>query len=94
LAGTRNVGGVAVGTIITDFGTVNVMLSRNIPAHEIVLCSLEQCRPVYLEVPGKGHFFAEPLAKTGATEKTQLYGETGLAYGNSNAHGVLTGLAL
>ncbi len=94
LAGTRNVCGVDVQTIVTDFGTLNVILSRNVPAHEVVLVSLDQCRPVYLEVPGKGHFFAEPLAKTGANDKTQLYGEVGLAYGNANAHGVLTGLAI
>ena len=41
-----------------------------------------ECKPVYLEVPGKGHFFAEPLAKTGASDEVQLYGEVGLAYGN------------
>jgi hypothetical protein len=55
--------------------------------------SLGECSPVYLEVPGKGHFFAEPLAKTGAYEKVQLYGEVGLAYGNERMHGKITGLS-
>lgn len=91
---TRNVGGVNVTTIETDFGVLNIMLNRMMPKHEIAVVSLEQCTPVYLEVPGKGHFFAEPLAKTGASEKTQLYGEVGLGYGSQLSHGVLTGLAI
>lgn len=88
---SRNVGGVNMTTIETDFGTLNIMLERAMPKHKIMVCSLEQCMPVYLEVPGKGHFFAEELAKTGAQDKTQLYGEVGLAYGNEKAHGLATG---
>jgi hypothetical protein len=36
--------------------------------------------------------FEEELAKTGSTDKTQLYGEISLKYGNEAAHGVLRGL--
>lgn len=89
---SRTVGGVNVSTIVTDFGTLNVMLSRRIAQDSIVLASLDVCQPVYLEVPGKGHFFAEPLAKTGASDKVMIYGEAGLAYGPESAHGILTGL--
>lgn len=88
---SRNVGGVNVDTVVTDFGVFNVMLDRQMPQGSLVVASLEQCAPVYLEVPGKGHFFAEELAKTGATDRTQLYGEVGLEYGNERAHGKLTG---
>ncbi len=90
---SRTVGGVRVQTIETDFGTLNVMLDRHMPADTAAVVSLEQCRPVYLEIPGKGHFFAEPLARTGAKERTQLYGEVGLEYGAETAHGKITGLA-
>lgn len=89
---SRTVGGTAVSTVVTDFGTLNVMLSRRIPQDTIVLASLEVCQPVFLETPGKGHFFAEPLAKTGASDKVQIYGEAGLAYGPETAHGLLSGL--
>lgn len=89
---SRTVGGVAVDSVVTDFGTLNVMMSRHIPQDAIVACSMEQCQPVYLEIPGKGHFFAEPLAKTGASDKVQLYGEVGLAYGNERTHALLRGL--
>ncbi|MET0418386.1 MAG: DUF5309 family protein, partial [Actinoplanes sp.] len=87
-----NVGGVNVNRIESDFGTLNVMVDRHMPQDTIAAVSLEQCRPVYLEVPGKGHFFEEPLAKTGATDRNQLYGEVGLDYGNQMAHAKLTGL--
>lgn len=89
---SRTVGGVAVDTIVTDFGQLNIMLNRFVPQDAIIVASLEQLTPVFLEVPGKGHFFAEPLAKTGASDEVQLYGEVGLAYGNEKAHGVLRGL--
>ena len=90
---SRNVGGVNVQTIETDFGRLNVMLNRYMPTDEVLVVSLEQCRPVYLEIPGKGHFFAEPLARTGSKDRAQLYGEVGLEYGNEMAHGKITGLA-
>ncbi|WP_329622926.1 DUF5309 domain-containing protein [Streptomyces sp. NBC_01255] len=89
---SRTVGGVAVDTIITDFGTLNVMMDRHAPQDTITVASLEQCRPVFLNVPGKGVMFEEPLAKTGASDEVQLYGEIGLEYGNEKAHAAMTGL--
>ncbi|MFJ1869960.1 SU10 major capsid protein [Streptomyces chartreusis] len=89
---SRTVGGVAVDTIITDFGTLSVMMDRHMPQDVITVASLEQLMPVFLNIPGKGVFFEEPLAKTGASDKSQLYGEVGLKYGNERAHAVMTGL--
>lgn len=91
-AGTRNVAGVAVDTILTDFGTFNVMLDRMVPRDAIIACSLDQLAPVFLEVPGKGVFFEEQLSKVGAADSVQIYGEIGLEWGNEKAHGVLRGL--
>lgn len=89
---TRNVGGVNLQVIETDFGTCNIMLERHMPADQIAIVSLEDCAPRFLEIPEKGHFFVESLAKTGASEKAQLYGEIGLKYGNQRKHAKLTGL--
>lgn len=86
----RRLGGVNLQTIDTDFGTCNIMLNRYAPVDKLVVASLEQLKPAFLEVPGKGHVFAEPLAKTGAADKAQIYCEAGLIYGNEKAHGVLT----
>lgn len=90
---SRTVGGVTVDTIMTDFGTLNVMLNRHAPTGAVIVASLEQVAPVFLPIPGKGHFFIEPLAKTGAKDQAQFYGEIGLEYGNPLTHGVLFGLA-
>lgn len=84
---SRNIAGVNVQSIETDFGVVNLMLDRYVPNDTLIVASLEECSPRFLEIPGKGHFFAEPLAKTGAADKVQLYGEIGLAYGNEKKHG-------
>lgn len=89
---TRNIGGVSVSRIITDFGELNVMLNRYMPTDTIAAVSLEQCAPVFLMIPGKGFLFVEPLAKVGAADRSQIYGEIGLKYGNEKAHGKITGL--
>ncbi|WP_060880621.1 SU10 major capsid protein [Streptomyces scabiei] len=91
---SRNVGGVNMTTIVTDFGTLNVMMDRHMPQDVIAAVSLEQLMPVFLNVPGKGVFFEEPLAKTGASDEVQLYGEIGLKYGAERAHAVMTGLVV
>lgn len=90
---TRNVGGVNVETIVTPFGTFGVMLNRWMPAGEIAVVQLDVCYPVFLEIPGKGLLFTEPLAKTGSSQKFQIYGEIGLEYGPANAHGVIKDLS-
>ncbi|MEU5442761.1 SU10 major capsid protein [Streptomyces griseofuscus] len=89
---TRNIGGVAVDTLVTDFGTFGVMLNRWMPAGQIAVVDLSVCAPVWLEIPGKGLLFAEPLAKSGASEKWQLYGEVGLEYGPESYHGLIKDL--
>jgi hypothetical protein len=90
---TRNIGGVAIDTVVTDFGTFGVMLNRWFPAGQIGVVDLSVCAPVFLTIPGKGQLFAEPLAKTGASEKWQVYGEIGLEYGPENYHGLIKDLS-
>lgn len=89
---SRNVGGVNLQTFETDFGRLNIMLNRHMPNGALQVVSLEDCAPRFLEIPGKGHFFVEPLAKTGAAERDQLYGEIGLEYGNERKHAKLLGV--
>lgn len=94
MAGSRNVGGLNLQTIETDFGRLNIAIERALAADTIALVSLEQINPVFLEIPGKGVLFEEELAKTGASIKSQIYGEIGLKYGNALSHGVIRGLAV
>ncbi|EPD63172.1 SU10 major capsid protein [Streptomyces sp. HGB0020] len=89
---SRTVGGVRVTTIITDFGELNVMLNRYMPGDQVAVVSLEECAPRFLLVPDKGFLFVEPLATQGAAQRSQIYGEVGLKYGNEKAHGKITNL--
>ncbi len=91
---SRSVGGVDFTTIESDVATFNVMLDRFMPADALLVTSLDQLTPVFLEVPNKGHFFEEPLAKVGASDEVQIYGEIGLEYGKETAHGLYRGLPL
>lgn len=89
---SRSMGGVSVSTIETDFGELSVMLERHMPADEVLVASMDMVSPVLLLVPDKGFLFAEPLAKTGARSRSQIYGEIGLRYGKESAHGKITNL--
>lgn len=89
---SRNVGGVNIEQIETDFGRIGVMLNRYMPADGLSVIDLSVCAPVFLLIPGKGFLFREPLAKTGAYEIEQIYGEIGLEYGPESWHGKITGL--
>lgn len=84
---SRDVGGVKVDTIMTDFGELGVMLNRHMPKNRLQVVSLEWCSPVHLLIPSKGFLFVEPLGKDGARDEAQIYGEIGLGYGNERAHG-------
>lgn len=84
---SRNVAGVSVSTIETDFGRLNLLLNRHMPVDDIVVISMDECAPRFLPIPGKGFLFEEPLAKVGAAERSQIYGEIGLEYGLESHHG-------
>ena len=89
----RNVGGVNIQTIETDFGEVGIVYDRHLPADDVIIVDLAFCKPVFLDIPGKGHFFVEPLAQSGAAYKFQVYGEIGLEYGPEQFHAKITNLS-
>ena len=89
----RTVGGVNITTIETDFGQVGIVFERHIPADDVLIADLAFMKPVFLDIPGKGHFFVEPLAQTGAAYKYQVYGEVGLEYGPEQFHAKITNLS-
>jgi len=89
----RNIGGVNITTIETDFGEVGIVFERHIPADDVLIADLAFLKPVFLDIPGKGHFFVEPLAQTGAAYKYQVYGEIGLEYGPEQFHAKITNLS-
>lgn len=89
----RNVGGMNIKQIETDFAMIGVVWAPHVPAATLLIADLDVCHPVFLPVPGKGVLFYEELAKTGAAEKGQVYGHIGLDYGPEEFHGKITSLA-
>lgn len=89
---SRNVGGMNIKQIETDFAQFGVIWAPQVPAGSLLVADLDVCKPVFLPVPGKGVLFYEELAKTGASENGQIYGQLGLDYGPEEFHGKITGL--
>lgn len=90
---TRDIGGVAVQTLVTDFGIFGVMIDRWCPVGTIGLVDLSVCHPVFTEIPDRGLLFVEEMPQLGASRRWQLYGEIGLEYGPETYHALLTGVA-
>lgn len=89
----RNVGGVNIKQIETDFAMLGIVWAPKITTSVVLVADLSVCRPVFCPVPDKGVLFFEELAKTGASEAGQIYGQIGLDYGPEEYHGTITGLA-
>ena len=86
-------GGASIRTIETEAGVLEVQRDKHLGAGNAVIANMDELNIAWLENPEKGYLFAEPLAKTGASDNVQIYGEFGLDYGLEDRHGKLTGLA-
>lgn len=89
----REVNGIALSSVITPIGVVYLYLGECLPAGTALLLNLDAIAPVYQPVPGKGNFFLEQLAKTGAGEKYQIFGQVGLDHGPEWYHAKFTGIS-
>ena len=89
---SREVNGIKIDTLITPFGSVGIMANGFLPDGTAIIYNPTVCSPVYMDVPGKGNFFLESLAKSGAADKYQIYGQIGLDWGAEFYHGKITGL--
>ena len=85
--------GIRIRDLILPTATVHIAEGQFIEKGTALLLNFDVIRPIEQPVPGKGNFFLEPLAKTGAGEKYQLFGQIGLDYGNELYHGKITGLS-
>ena len=90
---SRDIGGVNIQSLITDFGVFGVMINRWQPVGTISLVDLSVCQPVFTEIPDRGLLFVEEMPQLGAARRFQLYGEIGLEYGPETYHAKLTGVA-
>lgn len=85
--------GIQVRDLLLPIGTVHIGLGEFIPSGTAFLFNFDVIRPIEQPVPGKGNFFRELLAKTGAGEKYQIFGQFGLDYADELYHGKITGLS-
>lgn len=77
--------GLVVDSINTNYGTVNFVLSKHVPADKAVFFNDSYIDLVYLREP---HF--EPLAKSGDNVKGQVIAEVTLKVGSPKAVAVMT----
>ena len=89
----REINGIKLSSVVTPLGVVYLYLGEFLPAGTALLLNLDVISPVYQPVPGKGNFFLEPLAKVGAGEKYQLFGQIGLDHGPEWFHGKFTDIS-
>ncbi len=89
---TQNIGGMNITEIETDFFKMGVVWDRFMPSDAILIADMAHIAPVFQAVPGKGVLFEEELAKSGASDRVQIYGQIGLAHGPAFLHGAITGL--
>lgn len=86
LPASRTEGGEAITSILTNFGTVRVDYDAMIPEGTYLLLNLGDIAIAELDMPNKGNWFYEALAKTGAAEQGQVYGQAGIDFGAEWAH--------
>ena len=90
---TKKTGGMNITNVETDFFQMGVVWNRFMPKDSILIADIAYIAPVFQSVPGKGVLFEEALAKVGASDRIQIYGQIGLAHGAGFLHGSVTGLA-
>lgn len=85
---TEATGGVTIDQVDTEFGTLNILMSRWCPSAQLYIVSSE-----YIGILPYEEFFDEPLAKTGDYERGQIVGEYTLVVKNDKAHARLTSIS-
>lgn len=90
----RDINGIAVDKVLTPLGTVYLKDLFYLPAGTVTLFDPTIMAPVEQPTPGKGNFFLEELAKTGAGTKKQIFGQIGLDHGPEWYSAKITGLSI
>lgn len=90
---SREINGIALSSVVTPIGVVYLYLGEYLPGGTALLLNFDVLAPVFQPVPDKGNFFLEELAKTGAGQKYQLFGQIGLDHGPEWYHGKFTGIS-
>jgi hypothetical protein len=73
--------GLNVTTLVTPAGTIHIHDGKFLTEGSAFLLNIGHLNMVEMNVPNKGNFFREELAKKGAGLEYQIYGQAGLDYG-------------
>lgn len=90
---SREINGIALSSVLTPLGIIYLYLGEYLPTGTALMLNLDVIAPVNQPVPGKGNFFLEELARVGAGQKYQIFGQIGLDYGPEWYHGKFTGIS-
>ena len=90
----REINGIAVDQVLTPLGTVYLKTLKYLPTGTVALFDPSIMAPVEQQVPGKGNFFLEELAKVGAGTKKQIFGQIGLDHGPEWYSAKITNLSM
>ena len=77
--------GLVVETIQTNYGQLNLVLSKHVPADKVIIFN-----DSYVDLVGLREAHFEPLAKTGDNTKGQVVGEYSIKVGSPKAVAVVT----
>ena len=87
----RNVGGVNIKQIETDFCTLGVVYAPQMTTSVLQIADMSVIKPVYVPYEGQAISFTE-TAVTAAKKGGFWYSQFGLDYGAEEYHGKITGL--
>lgn len=87
----RNIGGVNVKQIETDFAMCGVVWCPQMPTDTVLVADLAVCSPMILPVKNQ-LILVEEKAYVGASDGGQAYVQAGIDYGPKEYHGTITGL--
>jgi hypothetical protein len=89
----RNVAGINIMALETDFGNVDILLTHTIPAHEIYVLNLDVMSMVAHPVKEGQFMFETTLAPHGvAGEGKGIYSEMGVDHGPGQCHARIYGV--
>lgn len=91
--GGREVNGISLKKLIFPTADVYIRKGEFLPAGTALLLNFNVIAPIEQNVPSKGNFFLEELAKVGAAEQYQIFGQIGLDHGPEWYHAKLTGIS-
>ncbi len=88
----RNVGGVNIKTIETDFAVLGVVYAPQMATDTLQIAEMSVCSPVFVPYNGQAISYTD-TAVSAAKKGGFWYTQVGLDYGPEEYHGKITGLA-